>query len=103
MIGRNQQELQVKDELFKSLTKQSVASPVKLDESSSFARTIEESMRFAKQNPFESYKPPSRGGDSRMLSGDSRRPGAPRRRGAPFARGARREALLSASARLGQP
>ena len=35
-------------------------------DSSSFARMIEENMRFAKQNPFQSYKAPSR----KRLSGE---------------------------------
>ena len=35
-------------------------------DSSSFARTIEESMRFIKQNPFQSHKVPSR----KRLSGE---------------------------------
>ena len=32
---------------------------VNIDDSSSFARMIEESMKLAKQNPFQSYKAPS--------------------------------------------
>ena len=71
------------DELLKSPTKQSVESSVRVSksgskemdktiasffyengisfnvaDSSSFARMLEESMRFAKQNPFQSYKAP---------------------------------------------
>ena len=82
---------QVMDELLKSPTKHPVESSVivsksgskemdktiasffyengisfNVADSSSFARMLEESMRFAKQNPFQSYKAPSR----KRLSGE---------------------------------